>query len=242
MKSVFYLRQYLFLAGLSAFFLFAASCENDSSSPVYEPDATETDDSSTPDDSSPDDSSDDSSDDSTDDTTSDDDLSSEDREALYFMLEEEKLARDVYTYLGDLWNAAIFENITQSETQHVAAVETLLISYDLEYEILGLGVFENSHLQELYDSLTETGSEDLVAALSVGATIEDLDILDLQEFIDATETEAIQAVFESLQCGSRNHLRSFIGSLESLGASYTPQFISQELFDSILNSDYEQCN
>ncbi len=234
MKSVFYLRQFLFLAGLSVFFLFASSCESDSGTTVYEPDATETDDSSTPDDSSPDD--------STDDPVSDGDLSSEDREALYFMLEEEKLARDVYTYLGGLWNAAIFENITQSETQHVAAVETLLISYDLEYEIPGLGVFENPHLQELYDSLTETGSEDLEAALWVGATIEDLDILDLQEFIDATETEAIQFVFESLQCGSRNHLRAFTTALQDVGVTYLPQFISVELYESVINSSMEQCN
>jgi hypothetical protein len=158
------------------------------------------------------------------------------------MLEEEKLARDVYTYLGGLWELPVFENIMQSEIQHVAAVETLLVSYGLEYEILAPGSFENTELQALYDDLIAAGTEDLEAALWVGATIEDLDILDLQEFIDATETETIQAVFESLQCGSRNHLRAFIASLQDLGVAYIPQYITMELFETIINSDMEQCN
>lgn len=249
MKLTAYLRQLTLLTGILAFLISTVSCQSDSDDTAYEPDTTQTDDTTSPED--PDSENPDSEDPDSDDPDSEDpdpddpdsgDLNADDQEALYFMLEEEKLAQDVYTYLGDLWEVTIFENITQSEAQHVAAVETLLNSYGLEYEILAPGSFNNTHIQELYDSLTEMGSEDLEAALRVGATIEDLDILDLQEFIDATETEAIQAVFESLQCGSRNHLRSFISSLETQGASYTPQFISQELFDSILASDYEQCN
>jgi len=244
MKLKSYLRLLTLLTGIVAFFIFTASCESDSADAVYNPDTSQTEDpTSTEDPDSTDPDSEDPDSDNPDPGDPDSgELNSDDQESLYFMLEEEKLARDVYTYLGALWEAAIFENITQSEIQHVAAVETLLTSYGLEYEILDPGTFEDTNLQELYDSLTEMGAVDLEAALRVGATIEDLDILDLQQFIDATDTEAIQAVFESLQCGSRNHLRSFISSLENLDASYTPQFISQELYDSILDSDYEQCN
>ena len=244
MKLKSHLRLLTHLTGILAFFIFTASCESDSSDPIYDPDTSQTDDPASTED--PDSTDTDSEDPNSDNPDPEDpdsgDLNSDDQESLYFMLEEEKLARDVYTYLGALWEVAIFENITQSEIQHVAAVEALLTSYGLEYEILDHGTFENTHLQELYDSLTEMGTEDLEAALRVGATIEDLDILDLQQFIDATNTVAIQAVFESLQCGSRNHLRSFISSLETLDVSYTPQFISQVLYDSILDSDYEQCN
>ena len=35
--------------------------------------------------------------------------------------------------------------------------------------------------------------------------------------------------------GSKNHLRSFIGLLQQQGVSYDPQFISQELFDAIID-------
>jgi len=229
MKLISYLRQFTRITAVLAFFIFTVSCASDSGDTVYEPDTSQTDDATLPGNPDSDDS------DSV-------DLTSDDQQALYFMLEEEKLARDVYTYLGELWTSPIFENITQSETKHIAAVETLLISYGLEYEILDPGTFEDSHLQELYDSLTDMGSKDLEAALWVGATIEDLDIQDLQEFIDATKTDAIKAVFESLQCGSRNHLRAFNRNLENLGATYIPQFISTEQYEVIINSSQEQCN
>ena len=234
MKRISYLGQFALLTWLLAFFFFATSCESDSATIVYEPDTSQTDDTTPTDDSD--------SDDSDSDDSDSDALSSEDQQALYFMLEEEKLARDVYSYLGDLWEIPIFENIMQSEMQHVAAVETLLVTYELDYELLAPGTFEDPGLQALYDELTTSGTEDLEAALWVGATIEDLDILDLQEFIDATETETIQSVFESLQCGSRNHLRAFNASLEDLGVTYIPQFISAELFEAIINSNFEQCN
>ena len=228
MKRIPYIRPVLLLSWLLAFF-FTTSCESDSGPTIYEPDATQSDDS-------------DSDDTDGSDASDSENLSTEDQQALYFMLEEEKLARDVYGYLGDLWEIPVFENIMQSEIQHVAAVETLLVSYGLEYELLDPGTFHDQELQALYDELTTAGTEDLEAALWVGATIEDLDILDLQEFIDDTETDAIKSVFESLQCGSRNHLRAFARNLENLGISYLPQYISTGLYEAIIDSSREQCN
>jgi hypothetical protein len=223
-----YIRKFPLLIGILALFISSSSCESDSGDAAYKPDTTQTGDPDSGGTSS--------------EESDADDLNPDDRDALYFMLEEEKLARDVYSYLGGLWGTPVFENIMQSEIQHVAAVETLLTAYGLEYEILAPGIFENDDLQTLYDELTASGTQNPEAALRVGATIEDLDIRDLQEFIDGTETTAIQSLFESLQCGSRNHLRAFIRNLENLGATYIPQFISQELYQTILNSSQEQCN
>ncbi|WP_437399157.1 DUF2202 domain-containing protein [Flagellimonas lutimaris] len=166
----------------------------------------------------------------------------EDEAALLFMLEEEKLARDTYKFLNEYWGMVQFENIMQSEQSHMDAVETLLNAYDIEYEILGEGVFENEDLQAWYDKFVEDGVVDEVAALTVGATIEDLDIVDLKEQIEATSNTDIAEVFSSLQCGSRNHLRSFVQSIENLGDTYTPQFLTQEEFDAILEGSHEQCN
>nr|WP_297786904.1 DUF2202 domain-containing protein [uncultured Allomuricauda sp.] len=175
----------------------------------------------------------------------DDDASSltvNDEEALLFMLEEEKLARDTYKFLNDYWGMVQFENIRQSEQSHMNAVETLLVAYDIEYEILEDGVFNNEDLQAWYDQFVQDGIVDEVAALTVGATIEDLDIVDLEEHIQATTNSAIADVFSSLQCGSRNHLRSFVQSIENLGENYTPQFLDQEEYETILEGSHEQCN
>lgn len=169
-------------------------------------------------------------------------LSDTDSAALLFMLEEEKLARDTYAYLDNLWSLNQFSNIKLSEQSHMNAVENLLKVNNIPYTILPYGEFADEGLQAYYNQFAIDGAIDQVHALQVGATIEDLDIVDLQEYIDATSNTALIAVFESLQCGSRNHLRSFISAIENLGGSYTPQFLTQDAYVAILNSSKEQCN
>jgi hypothetical protein len=36
-------------------------------------------------------------------------------------------------------------------------------------------------------------------------------------------------------------MRAFTNQLEMRGETYTPQFISQEMFDAIINGEHEQC-
>lgn len=165
-----------------------------------------------------------------------------DKDALLFMLEEEKLARDTYDYLDNLWSINQFANIKNSEQSHMNAVADLLTQSNVTYEILPYGEFISTEIQNLYDQFVDYGSFSMNNALAIGATIEDLDIRDLQDFIDVTSNVALISVFENLQCGSRNHLRSFISVIENSGGSYVPQYISQEQFDNIINSENEQCN
>ncbi len=171
-------------------------------------------------------------------------LSDEEIAALAFMREEEKMARDVYLNLYEKWNVRIFSNIARSEQRHMDAILCLLERYGLEDPTDGqpAGSFQNAALQELYDGLMAQGEESLVAALTVGATIEDVDILDLQQNLDdaAIDNDDIQAVFNNLARGSRNHLRAFTRELEKLGASYEVQYISEADYDAILSSGPER--
>ncbi len=169
-------------------------------------------------------------------------LTTSDSDALLFMLEEEKLARDTYSYLNNLWSLSQFANIKNSEQSHMDAIESLLISYRIEYNILPEGNFANEDLQEYYDRFVLDGAISQANALQIGATIEDLDIVDLQNEMDATTNTDIKAVFESLQCGSRNHLRSFVSSIENSGDTYIPQFLSQNEYDTIISGNHQQCN
>jgi hypothetical protein len=77
-------------------------------------------------------------------------------------------------------------------------------------------------------------------ALIVGATIEDLDIYDLNEFLEETDNSDIIKVYSNLQKGSRNHLRAFIDQIERNRGSYSPQYISQEEFNSIISTEQEK--
>tara|TARA_R110002153_G_scaffold87651_2_gene216526 strand:- start:1224 stop:1703 length:480 start_codon:yes stop_codon:yes gene_type:complete len=157
------------------------------------------------------------------------------------MLEEEKLARDTYIYLDELWGINQFSNIQISEQSHLNAVANLLDAFDIDYAIKPEGVFTNQEIQKLYDEFIAKGSLNIIEALEVGATIEDLDIVDLQDYINATSNTALISVFESLQCGALNHLRSFVSALENTGNTYTPQFLTVEEYELIISDSNEQC-
>jgi len=168
-----------------------------------------------------------------------DTLSAVEIEGLLYMREEEKLAQDVYLTLYEKWGMRIFQNISGSEQTHMDAVKTLLDRYDLDDPAAGLvvGVFTNATLQELYDQLIDEGSQSLADALRVGATIEEIDILDLEERIAQTDNRDIQLVYENLMRGSRNHLRAFVSTLErQAGEIYQPQYLSQTAYDVIVNT------
>lgn len=165
-----------------------------------------------------------------------------DKSALLFMLEEEKLARDTYIYLDDMWSVNQFANIKNSEQTHMNSVENLLIQNNIEYTILPIGEFENQMLQDYYDQFIIDGTVSQSNAFQIGATIEDLDIKDLQDYLDVTTNSSLISVFESLQCGSRNHLRSFVSGIENGGNTYAPQFLSQDWYNSITSGSHEQCN
>ncbi len=158
-------------------------------------------------------------------------------EGLIFMREEEKLARDVYSYLYDLWGQKTFGNIRDSEQKHMDSIKGLLDQFSLEDPVGDdePGEFENQDLLDLYNDLIESGEVSLVDALMVGAAIEEIDILDLQEYLSETDDPDIIRVYENLLKGSENHLNSFVNVLSKKGVEYEPQYLSQEEYDRIVN-------
>ncbi|MDP5052489.1 MAG: DUF2202 domain-containing protein [Congregibacter sp.] len=170
-------------------------------------------------------------------------LSDNEREGLLLMREEEKLAGDVYRYLFNLHDLQIFSNIASSEDTHTAAVKQLLDRYLLVDPAQGNadGVFTNIDLQMLYDSLSARGTPSLLDGLYVGVLIEELDIVDLTRLLaELDDNPDITLVYESLQKGSRNHLRAFYRQLLDNDGSYTPEYLSQEEFNEIVNSEVER--
>ena len=169
------------------------------------------------------------------------DLSENEKEGLVFMREEEKLARDVYTTLYEKWGLPIFTNISQSEQSHTEAVRTVLVKYSIADPVSDetIGKFTNTDLAKLYTDLAAEGKKSEIDALKIGALIEDLDIKDLQERMVQTDNDDIKLVYQNLVKGSRNHLRAFVSQIESRGEVYTPKYITQEEFDTIVSSPRE---
>ena len=171
-------------------------------------------------------------------------LSPAEKTDLLFMREEEKLARDVYLTQYETWGLAVFSNIASSEQSHMDALLKLLRTYRLPDPAAGnaVGEFSNPNLQSLYDTLTEKSRLSALDALQVGGIIEETDMRDLAGAIDRSDNADLDATYENLLCGSRNHLRAFARNLESMtGQPYTAQVITQDEVDIILNSPLEQC-
>lgn len=169
-------------------------------------------------------------------------LSDAEAASLSAMREEEQLAHDVYAASALLWTQQpIFANIADSEATHSAAVLTLLNRYSLPDPLSGLstGQFATQAVQDLYDSFTATSAQSVIAALQIGAQIEEMDIRDITAQEAVVDNADILMVYDHLLRGSRNHLRAFYKVLTKLGATYTPQYISQADFDAIVTSDIE---
>jgi hypothetical protein len=162
-------------------------------------------------------------------------LTTEEVDDLLWMREEEKMARDVYLALYDIWQDRIFTNIARSEQRHFDAIGMKIAYFNLTDPALpGIGLFANAGLQLLHDSLVSTGGQSFVLALTAGARIEDRDIADLLAAIEATTNPALRSTYGNLLEGSKNHLRAFVGRLRALGEDYTPQYIDPVLFDAIV--------
>lgn len=130
--------------------------------------------------------------------------------ALLFLIEEEKLAHDVYVTLGDLWGSNVFANIADSETAHQDLVAPLLDDRGIaDPRSAEVGVFTDPALQALYDDLVARGSKSLAEAMQVGIVIEEKDITDLSATIAAEDEADVVSVLERLLAGSQNHLDAF---------------------------------
>lgn len=159
-------------------------------------------------------------------------LTDAEKDEMLFIWQEEKLARDVYLRMYEIWQDPIFLTIAASEQKHMDAVWQLITQkYVDETEwlpltALGYGQYtETVHhdLNILYAELTELGAQTLWNALDVGRQIEELDIKDLELAIQLTQTlwpagehADIVTVYTNIMTGSTHHLEAFLKRMAEL--------------------------
>lgn len=169
-------------------------------------------------------------------------LDSAERERILFIREEEKLAYDVYQTLFDRYGVKIFQNIPNSEMSHMEAMLSIIKKYQLidPMDKNPRGIFTDPALQSLYNALVSQGQVSLLAAYLVGTKIEELDIYDLNKSIAVTNNQDVKLVYDFLNKGSRNHLRSFYKNLSNAGGTYSPVYISLAEFTAIVTTPTEK--
>lgn len=139
-------------------------------------------------------------------------LTEAERDGLIHMRLEEKVARDVYIVLGDLWNHKVFLNIQLSEQRHMDAMKRLLDKYNVEDPVISdeVGVFSDDDFQQLYDDFVAQGIISLHEALLAGIAIEELDITDLEFQLTFVDNPDIIRVYTNLLAASQRHLTAFL--------------------------------
>jgi hypothetical protein len=131
--------------------------------------------------------------------------------SLIFMVEEEKLARDVYATLYTKTGLNQFKNINKAEQTHMDLMRGLLKTYGIKDPTIGkaVGKFNNASLAALYKKLIADGSVSLVAALNAGIAVEKKDIADIDKILKTKQPDDVKYVLDRLLAGSYNHLAAF---------------------------------
>ena len=130
---------------------------------------------------------------------------------LLYLVEEEKLARDVYAALDAVSISPKFKNISGAEQTHMDYISALLVTYGIKNPTIGkkAGVFTNKSLAALYKTLVTKGKKSSIDALQVGILIEEKDLADLATLSKSITQTDIKTAVAFLKKGSENHLRAF---------------------------------
>ncbi|HSR74293.1 MAG TPA: DUF2202 domain-containing protein [Sulfurovum sp.] len=143
-------------------------------------------------------------------------LTDEQKDKLFFIYQEEKVARDVYITLGNIYtDENTFAFIQKSEQRHIDAARGLCEKYGVNIDGVdekSVGEFVLPVLQELYETCVAEGEKSLLDALKVGELIELTDIDDLEEASVGMPADVV-SVFENLKEGSLSHLDAFTAAI-----------------------------
>jgi hypothetical protein len=160
---------------------------------------------------------------------------------LEYMREEEKLARDIYQALYQTWQVPAFQSIANAEQTHVDLVQYAMQRYGIPDPLQSNapGVYTIPALTQLYQVAVTFGQQSLAMAFFVGAVVEDCDMLDLHSALAGTDNRDLDTVWQNLDRGSRNHMRSFYGQLENQGSTYFGLFLGPTAIQAIVTTPYE---
>ena len=158
------------------------------------------------------------SDDTTSTTSTSTELTQHQKDTLLFIYQEEKVARDAYITLGNLYpNQRTFANIQLSEQKHIDSAQGLCEKYGVDISNIdetNVGEYVVPVLQELYDTLVVQGSQSELSGLKVAEYIEITDIDDLEHAEIGMPADVVK-VFENLKAGSYNHLDAYRSAISA---------------------------
>lgn len=157
-------------------------------------------------------------------------LSAAAQSALLFQIDEERMARELFTSFGAKWGLRPFQSIPQSESRHEAVLRQLAMRAGVTAPATVAGRFASAEVQQRYDALLALGLESADSALRAAAFVEEQDIADLRALRATADSAELQEVVAVLERASGHHLAAFVRALTTRGVSYTPQVLAPDEF------------
>jgi len=143
-------------------------------------------------------------------------LTKDQKEMLFFIYQGEKVARDIYITLGELYkDENTFAFLQFSGQRHFECTKELCDIYGIETSQIGeesIGKFESIVLQTVYDACIEKGKKSIHDALEVAEFIKSNEIKDL-EHGSVGMPKHIVNVYEAIKKRNQRHLDAFQGAL-----------------------------
>ena len=168
-------------------------------------------------------------------------LTKKEKWALLFILEEEKMIRDLSYNFSDKYEDKIFEDIYKAENSHIDPVQKIVRDYNLDdpSSKKDVGEFHNPQIRMIYDELLKQGQKDKVSAYKALLQALERNISNLNENIDKTDKDGILFLFRNLRRSSKNHMKSLLNKINSQGENYQPAHLSKPKLNSIKESEID---
>jgi len=121
------------------------------------------------------------------------------------------MARDLYDIFAEQTGSVVFDRISDSEQKHMDSLLLVAEKAGIDISMVSTiaGIFANTAIQSLYDTLLAQGSVSFSAAVGVGIVVENTDVADLMSYSADTTIGIVGTIYSHLELGSEHHLAAF---------------------------------
>jgi len=164
------------------------------------------------------------------------DLSSKENAVLY-LIEQEKLARDLYGVLDTIWVTDVFNRMANKELQHMdklsAVAAEFMIDVPNHFNEYKPGQFVNEDLRNLYIDLLFNANFSLEDAYRACANLEERKIMNLRTALKEPNFDLETTTYKTLLIGSEDNLKFFVRALVEMNSGYVPILMNKSEFETI---------
>lgn len=163
-------------------------------------------------------------------------ISAEESKQVIQILEQRKMARDLYYKLYKTWHSDTFKRLSDSEQIYLNSLKKLTTKLNIIDPTIDdtKGVFSSDYITKLYIDFSKIGLSSDYEAFRIAATVQDLMINDINQLLNSSSDKSIIDAMNNTKQGSISHLRACNREIKKFGMTYQAQFLSTEELRAIL--------